>query len=90
MKTHDYHKHRVIGSLRSGAPGRASLLVQERKKEEDEEEECVQSADGEEDPNPGGRLGESERGKLLPVLENSERGIRNELGNGALGTSQLF
>lgn len=32
---------------------------------------------------------ESERGKLRPIRQKSEGGIRNELGNGALGMFQL-
>lgn len=35
--------------------------------------------------SPSGSLGESERGNLCLIQENSEGGIRDELGNGTLG-----
>lgn len=42
------------------------------------------------DRSPSGSLGESKRGNLRPIRENSQGGIRDELGNGAMGMLKLF
>lgn len=77
-----------VDCLWSRAPGRASLLIQEE--EVKGGGVWVQSADSRKDRIPAAVWRVWAGGKLLPVLENSERGFRNELGNGALGTFQLF